>query len=368
MSEGNYRPPRPVDIERLWARALPLDPARLPEWLSPETAADYRLIKTICRYSAEGRALEDAGFIVEDDPDNADRQEVYLQRPGWNEVWSIGMYGGNSPHAFFPLAGVSNPVLTRTDVTDVPAIFVADPFMIRVGGTWHLYFEVMNLRSGKGEIGLATSADGRAWTYQQIVLAEPFHLSYPYVFSFEGEFYLVPESFQAGGVRLYRAASFPTQWTLASVLLTGPYLADSSVVQFDDRWWLFVETAGGNRHDTLRLFLSDQLQGPWREHLASPIRRNDPYNARPAGRVQVIDGRVIRYAQGCLPAYGTDVRAFEITELTATRYEERQLGRVPLLGPGKDGWNAGGMHHVDPHRLADGTWLTCVDGWRPVRW
>jgi len=28
------------------------------------------------------------------------------------------------------------------------------------------------------------------------------------------------------------------------------------------------------------------------------------------------------------------------------------------------GWNAGGMHHVDPLPLADGRWLAAVDGWR----
>jgi hypothetical protein len=373
MNEGLPPPQNPEDVERLWATASPLDPARLPEWLSAETAADYRLVKSFHRdgaeaFLAEMRALQEAGLFFDENSADPELHHLYLQRPGWNEVWSIGIYGGTSPLEFFPLPGLGNPVLTRADVTDVPAIFVADPFLIRVAATWHLFFEVMNWRSGKGEIGLATSTDGRAWTYRQIVLAEPFHLSYPYVFAFEGEYYLVPESFQAGGVRLYRATSFPTQWTLAGVLLTGPYLADSSLVQFDNRWWLFVEAAGGNRHDLLRLFFSDKLQGPWREHPASPIRQNDPYNARPAGRVHVADGRVVRYAQGCQPAYGTDVRAFEITELTSTRYHERPVGKVPLLGPGNDGWNAGGMHHVDPHQLANDKWLVCVDGWRPVRW
>jgi hypothetical protein len=35
----------------------------------------------------------------------------------------------------------SNPVLTRGDVNDVPALFVADPFILESDGKWHMYFE-----------------------------------------------------------------------------------------------------------------------------------------------------------------------------------------------------------------------------------
>jgi hypothetical protein len=27
------------------------------------------------------------------------------------------------------------------------------------------------------------------------------------------------------------------------------------------------------------------------------------------------------------------------------------------------GWNGSGMHHIDPHRMEDGRWIACVDGW-----
>src|SRR5687767_8104954 len=98
-----------------------------------------------------------------------------------NAIWSIGIYSGESPFHLRPADGSHNPVLTRQNVSDVPACFVADPFMLQVRGTWHMFFEVMNSRSGRGEIGWATSEDALKWKYRQIVLREPFHLSYPYV-------------------------------------------------------------------------------------------------------------------------------------------------------------------------------------------
>lgn len=65
----------------------------------------------------------------------------------------------------------------RITPPDIPVEFVADPFMLRVCGTWHMFFEAMNARTDKGNIGLATSSNGQDWKYEQFVLAESFHLA-----------------------------------------------------------------------------------------------------------------------------------------------------------------------------------------------
>jgi len=62
------------------------------------------------------------------------------------------------------------------------------------------------------------------------------------------------------------------------------------------------------------------------------------------------------------PSYGAQVRAFEITELTTTRYQEREKDDNPVLTGSGTGWNSCGMHHCDPHLLNDGKWIACVDG------
>ena len=79
------------------------------------------------------------------------------------------------------------------------------------------------------------------------------------------------------------------------------------------------------------------------------------------------DNDILRYAQDCYPEYGTQVRAFEVTELTTTTYTERESPSNPVLSGSGTGWNASGMHNIDPHRLPDGTWLACVDGWAVPR-
>jgi len=282
---------------------------------------------------------------------------------GREKHWSIGIYAGPSPFELTPASAVNNPVMSAADVTDVPARFVADPFMIRREATWYMFFEVLNQKSGLGEIAMAVGADALHWSYGGVVIQEPFHLSYPYVFAAGDDFYLVPESGAAQEVRLYRATQFPRRWELAGSLLTGAPYVDASLVQYGGYWWIFVQSQP-LLNDTLRLYFAEDLHGPWSEHRLSPIVHDDPHRSRPGGRVFLSEARLYRLAQDDAPHYGARVWAFEITELSPSRYAERPLASRPVIGPAQRGWNADGMHHVDPHQLGADSWIACVDGYR----
>src|SRR5262249_23096780 len=150
-----------------------------------------------------------------------------------------GIYIGESPFSFQPANEAENPVLTRDDVLDIPASFVADPFMLRTGGWWHMFFLAKDIVTRMGERGVALNRDGLHWSYNQIVLREAFHLSYPYVFEAEGDYYMIPETLGANQLRLYRADRFPFDWRRVADLMEGQF-ADASVVFFDTRWWIFA--------------------------------------------------------------------------------------------------------------------------------
>ena len=288
---------------------------------------------------------------------NSKRQRAPSRQP---YVWSIGIYTGASPFKLSPEPEITNPVLSRGDVSDVRAAFVADPFMLRVNGLWYMFFEVMNSKSVKGEIGLAVSANGLSWEYHHIVLDEPFHLSYPYVFEWQGEHYMIPETLEPCAIRLYKATSFPTKWSFVQALIDGE-CADPSIFHFQDRWWLFA-CATPYRHDELHLYFADDLLGPWVGHPFNPIIEGNRRIARPAGRVLVRDEKVIRFAQDCFPSYGRQVRAFEINALTTTDYREQEARESPILRASGKGWNGSGMHTVDPHLTRADQWIACVDG------
>jgi hypothetical protein len=234
--------------------------------------------------------------------------------------------------------------------------------MLKVEQSWYMFFEILNQFNGKGEIAVATSRDALDWTYRRIVLAEPFHMSYPYVFEWDGEFFMLPETGRDHSVRLYKAENFPYDWHLESILLEGQRYADSSIFRFQDKWWLYTDAGASGKSPLLRLFFAADLYGPWTEHPESPLANGDPRISRPGGRVIIIKGVPYRFAQSIVPVYGTELRAFEIGELDTERYRERPVGEGPLLGPGSDEWNRHGMHHIDLHADEGGSWLACVDG------
>ena len=281
--------------------------------------------------------------------------------PSLEKRWSIGIYTGADPLTLRPADGVANPVMTAQQVTDAPARFVADPFMLCDGSTWYMFFEVYRSDLRHGDVGLATSANGLEWTYRQIVLHEPFHVSFPYVFAWNSAHYMIPETHNRHEVRLYRARVFPTSWVFERTLLSGAAFTDSSIIRHREKWWLFTNLPGDA---TFSIFHADALDDAWTPHSRNPILRDARDRSRSAGRIISSRGRMFRLAQDNTESYGLRVNAYEITALTPTEYTERPAQGAPLLCGSGRGWNAQGMHHMDAHELAPGQWIACVDGFR----
>lgn len=269
--------------------------------------------------------------------------------------WSIGIVRGETP---FKLTVPEKPILRARDITDTAARFLADPFAVPENGQWNLFFEVSSVSNHRGEIGLATSTDTTNWVYRQIVLKEPFHLSYPYVFKWNGTYYMVPESHQAKAIRLYRADPFPTHWTQVTDLIPGDY-QDPSLLRYKDRWWIF---ACRGQNETMDIFYADELTGPWHAHAENPVIADDRTRARCGGRIREVNGRLIRFAQDGLERYGHRLLGFEITTLTPDDYAETPLAENPLLAPDGSGWNACRMHQLDLYQTGTNSWIGFADG------
>jgi len=272
--------------------------------------------------------------------------------------WSIGIYEGSTPFDLAPAEDISNPVLTGKDVVDIDARFVADPFMVFKNGNYFMFFEVWNRESNQGDIGYAESTDGKHWEYRKIIIDETFHLSYPYVFEWDDDYYLIPESGQDLSVRLYKAVSFPEKWEYIGTLLTGYRYIDPSIFRYNDKWWLFVTTP---ENDVLNLYWASDLLGEWKPHPMNPIVKFDKNIARPGGRVISHNDRLYRLTQDDYPSYGIQVFAFEIIELTEKTYAEKIFSEKPVVNMTGKGWNAAGMHHVDLHKIGN-KWMAVVDG------
>lgn len=286
---------------------------------------------------------------------------VVLRRHAWiysEDIWSIAVYTGDQvPLEGRPDSADVRQVLTASDVSDARAVFVADPFLVRHDNGWLMFFEAMDGDLWRGVLAVARSADAKTWRYDRIVLKESFHLSYPQVINCDGAYFMIPESGAANEVRLYGSSDFPYSWRYQTTLLRGAY-RDATVFRWDDRWWMFAQS---NEAD-LELHYADTIDGPWKPHPCSPLRRNDPRTSRPAGRVWTGGDAPVRFAQDCRETYGGRVVAFRIEDLTPESYRETELPESPILVPGTQSWNRDGMHHIDIQCDQDGKCIALIDG------
>jgi len=275
--------------------------------------------------------------------------------------FSIGIITGTTP--FDTAASVTNlikPTLSGADVTGLAGWFVADPFLFKAENRWYMFMEVCDGAKHKGMIGVAQSADGLEWKYDRIVLEQPYHLSFPYVFEWKGQYYMLPEGARGGALRLYISHNFPYDWEEIAVL-TKEDVVDNTLFRHGGRWWLFASS-----HDarTLRLFTSDKLTEGWNEHPQSPVIPDNRESARLGGPVFSADGKLYRVAQDCLAKYGDKIRVYEILNLTADQYSEKEIDESPILEGGDVPWAEDGIHQFDPRPLdsSSNRWVAVMDG------
>jgi hypothetical protein len=271
--------------------------------------------------------------------------------------WTIGIYSGPSPLQLSPLAHVRNPVLTGADVNDLNVDTLAHPFMVVDRSRYYMFFTAKDLKTDQGAIGMAESDNGLEWRYRHIVIHEPFVLAHPYVFEWQNDYYMIPEAHTETSVRLYKATAFPDKWEYQKDLLTGDHFISPTLVRYKGMWWMFICVEG---NDTLRLFYASDFKGPWTEHPLSPVIKKDLHTARPAGRPFLFEGRLYRLGQDCLPVYGYQVHAFQITDISTKTYAEKMID-APVVKASSKGWNAQAMHHVDAHQIGRNRWIAAVD-------
>ncbi|MBI1425221.1 MAG: hypothetical protein GC149_17370 [Gammaproteobacteria bacterium] len=274
--------------------------------------------------------------------------------------WAICVYFVDNPLSADIKFCSESPSILGDNVSDVNAAFVADPFLVQRGeNEFYLFYEIFNTDTNKGEIAFSKSTDGTRWEYQKVILSENYHLSYPYVFRSENDYFMIPESSQDYSVKLYKAVEFPAKWEYVKTLLSGYHFADASIFKHKGYWWLFVST---RENDTLNLYYADSIYGPWSLHKKSPLIRNNLSIARPGGRVVEIESKLYRIAQNCNGYYGKNISIFEIVEISTDEYKEKLVNESFLKESNKGSWNSKGMHHMDCVKVADRKWLVSVDG------
>ncbi len=244
-------------------------------------------------------------------------------------------------------------------VPDAGDHFYADPFPHRWQGKDFIFVEDYPHATGKAVISMVRiDGDGNV-SPPEPVLEEPFHLSYPQVFDWRGETWMLPEGSASGRLILYRATRYPDRWSAEKILLEDCEISDATLLEHGGYWWLFAtgRDGYGSTSDTMVAFSAPSIDGPWSPHRMNPIAI-DRRLARPGGAFVRTGGRILLPVQDGTNGYGGGLGLSELLALDAktVRFSEPR----PISG-------AGDWPYPKIHTLNRAGRLEVIDGIAAVR-
>lgn len=238
-----------------------------------------------------------------------------------DEYWSVALSPGDWKQCDFTGAAViPNPTTG----------YLADPILHSYGNRTVLFVEEWIWSVGRGRISaMELDDDGTVGTLRPII-EEEFHLSFPFVFEYEGHLYMVPECWRQGQQRLYRCTDFPYEWVFERTL-EGISGVDAMVFPWNGEWSLLIgadSTELGDPNAELQLFRAlDPVRGPWRACAGNPVVA-DSRRARNGGLITQ-GGQLLRVSQEYgFRKYGVAVGISEISEISDKTYRETLIARI----------------------------------------
>ena len=203
--------------------------------------------------------------------------------------------------------------------------FWADPHIITMDDNYFIFIEEYIYQKSKGHIALIKMDKEGNYEYLGKILEKQYHLSYPHVFEFENNFYMIPETEKNNDIELYKCTDFPKKWEYYGKIMNNVSAVDSTIFHHNNKWWMFSgikENNGGSNSDELFLFYSDNpLKDKWEQCSQNPII-SDVRQARPAGKIFSYKDEFYRPSQNSSNYYGYGISINRISKINEKEYEE----------------------------------------------
>lgn len=209
--------------------------------------------------------------------------------------------------------------------------FLADPHIIFKNDHYFVFVEETETTNGKGHISIIDIDLNGNYTTPKKILDCPYHLSYPSIFDYQDNYYMIPESHENKTIGIYKCDKFPDNWKFQQTLLKNIDAVDTTLFQYNKKWWLFTcikQNSNLAEYNELFIYYSDQLFSKnWMSHPMNPVV-SDVRKARSAGKIFEKEGKIFRPSQDCSSGYGYRVIINQILKLTENEYEEKEIETI----------------------------------------
>ncbi len=231
----------------------------------------------------------------------------------------------------FTFSNWKNAVLHKSISLKNPRnCFLADPFVIENHGRYFCFVENYSFIQKKGNITVYELENNKG-KYLGESINEKFHLSYPFVFKYQDNFYMLPESSQNKDLRLYKSEKFPLEWKLERVLFVNVNVCDGTIFQYEEKWWLFVTKSCSDSLETnsqLYAYFSDNpINSEWIEHTKNPLIC-DSSSGRLGGILTDENNIYLVFQKQGFNRYGKTSSIYKINELTENNFEREYICEI----------------------------------------
>jgi hypothetical protein len=251
----------------------------------------------------------------------------------YSDKWNIG-YVAQTPQSFIENKELDKKIIWLNESS---ADYAADPFVLIKKKRVYIFYENLQFLFEKGTINLIRDFDFSTQKIVKGITPENIHISYPYIFEDNDKTYCIPETADANEIALYDVVFDNTiQFKKRKVLLSGGPYVDSSIIYFEDKYWLF--TSLKNKPGNLFIYYANKLDEEFIAHNLNPIV-TDRKSYRGAGALFYINNILYRPTQNLEVKYGGSVIINQISELTADKFRSINLFEIFPTEPYNEGFH-----------------------------
>jgi len=202
----------------------------------------------------------------------------------------------------------------------------ADPFIINENNRNYIFFEEFDISKRHGYLCVGElNQDTKSIDNVEVCLEKSYHLSFPNVFKYKDNYFMIPESHENKSIDLYKFDNFPYKLKKVKTLVNDIDAVDSVIIFKDRLCYLFTNILLNKNcyhSENLSIFTStDLFKGTFIENHTNPVE-SDPSYSRMAGQFFQENDKLFRVSQDCKNMYGYKINIFQVNELSENYYKE----------------------------------------------
>ena len=227
----------------------------------------------------------------------------------------------------------------------------ADPFVYKYKDKTYIFFENNSLINKKAKISYGEIYKNK-FIFKGDILKKKYHLSYPFTFNDNKNFYLMPESSEILKLCIYKSKKFPKKWKLFKTFFNGEKVFDSTLYNYKNSKWLLINKGCNLFSDMNNFLYAYKIIGNFKKlipHNLNPISK-DSTSSRNAGFINLDNTKktnnIVPFQLNFSNIYGAGIIIKNIQINNLEHYKEKIIKKISRNKfPSSDG-----LHHFSYHK------------------